>query len=41
MIIITIFYILLGIIKARYTVSNNLRNDIVEEINNVNFDDGD
>lgn len=34
-IIITIFYILLGIIKSRYSVSNDLRNSIFNDLNSV------
>ena len=31
--LITIFYIMLGILKTRYTVSNNLKETIIDELN--------
>ena len=31
--LITMFYIILGILKTRYNVSDNLRNTIIEELN--------
>ena len=33
--VITIFYILLGILKARYTVTSNIKNEIIEKLNNT------
>jgi len=33
--IITVFYIILGILKTRYTVTSNLKNDIIEELNEI------
>ena len=35
--LISIFYLLLGIVKTRYTVTNNLRNDLMEKFNESNF----
>ena len=31
--LISIFYMMLGILKTRYTVNNNLRDAIVEQLN--------
>ena len=31
--IITIFYVLLGVIKSRYNTNNDLRNSVVDELN--------
>ncbi len=36
MLLISIFYILLGIIKTRYTVNSKLRDDITESLNGSN-----
>lgn len=35
-VLITTFYILLGILKTRYTVNDNMRNDLMDELNNFN-----
>ena len=34
--LIALFYILLSVVKARYTVNNNLRESIVQELNESN-----
>ena len=31
--LVTIFYIMLGILKTRYSVNDALRNDVMEELN--------
>ena len=31
--LISIFYLLLGTLKTRYTVNDNMRNDIMDELN--------
>ena len=33
--IITILYMLLGILKTRYTVTDNLRDTIIEQLNEI------
>lgn len=38
--LVTMFYIILGILKTRYNVSDDLRNTIIEELNSEeNIDD--
>lgn len=33
--LITIFYIMLGILKTRYNVSNNLKEEVMEQLNSI------
>ncbi len=37
--LVSIFYLLLGIVKTRYTVTSNLRESIIEELNEIDLAD--
>lgn len=35
--IITIFYVLLGIVKARYNTNSNLKDSVVDKLNSASY----